>query len=469
MNFESPSGCHYNTSTSKLLDAHEISWMSIRVYPYSWWMTSMLCRSLWLCQDQHPMFHAVPRWAKTWPRVRMATGRCEAMGSYGIHGIVSCHALSCHSPRFGKWCQPRYPRCLPILIIYCADLRGTLQSGASLLHFLHQIKAHSGPHPSPELKSEHVRTLNDLANSQRKYSCLRLRSGTLSTVLHILHCFCALFGANVTNTQQQTTWSVFRFHPQMLQDLTNPQLQPPAPRMSGAQISGAALGILQGNWENRSILSLPQHHTAADLPSQLGITSVHMARSSRSFQVLQVPGIFQGLFGRVTLTKHHHWGGGSLGHSQHVLQLLPAVASNTSTSSAEAAQVHEVRRRILLCWLFSGAGRKWSKNATIRGTTEGETKNMPMPSIWKNNSLRSKVISEPSNLSSRSWHLWQPMPAGLQITSPGGVVQQVKTHQAQLLLLEAFPPSRAAKPGGVTKFKSMSWAGPSWAQRKWIQ
>ena len=53
------------------------------------------------------------------------------------------------------------------------------------------------------------------------------------------------------------------------------------------------------------------------------------------------------------------------------------------------------------------------------------------------------------------------MPAGLQITSPGGVVQQVKTHQAQLLRLEAFPPSRAAKPGGVTKFKSMSWGDPA--------
>ena len=93
MNFESPSGCHYNTSTSKLLEAHEISWMSIRVYPYSWWMTSMLW-SLWLCQDQHPMFHAV---AELKHGRGMATG-CEAMGS-GIHGIVSCHALSCHSPR----------------------------------------------------------------------------------------------------------------------------------------------------------------------------------------------------------------------------------------------------------------------------------------------------------------------------------------------------------------------------------
>ena len=163
--------------------------------------------------------------------------------------------------------------------------------------------------------------------------------------------------------------------------------------MSGAQISGAALGILQGNWENRSILSLPQHHTAADLPSQLGITSVHMARSSRSFQVLQVPGIFQGLFGRVTLTKHHHWGGGSLGHSQHVLQLLPAVASNTSTSSAEAAQVHEVRRRILPskwccgeympCLLAQWSRAKMNKECNDKGDNGGDKKTCPCPASEK--------------------------------------------------------------------------------------
>ena len=86
-------------------------------------------------------------------------------------------------------------------------------------------------------------TWHVLAHSQRTCSCLRLRSGTLSNLSTVLHCFCTLFGANFANTQQQTTWSVFRFHPQMCQDLTSPQLQPPASRMSGAQISSAALGI----------------------------------------------------------------------------------------------------------------------------------------------------------------------------------------------------------------------------------